>query len=83
MRRNQGQANKLTEQTQCKQLRYRMLLASHCINLHWQQYDIDEHEDEVHLQQILLIIRELKAQRMRRKVIGMHIHQIDVILQCA
>lgn len=83
MRRDQCQADKLTKQAEGEELRYRMLLATHCIDLHGQQYDIDEHKDEIHFQQILLIVRELKAQRMCCKVIGVHIHQIDVVLQCA
>lgn len=83
MRRDQCQADKLHKQAEGEELCYRMLLATHCIDLHGQQYDIDEHKDKVHFQQILLIVRELKAQRMRCKVIRMHVHQIDVVLQGA
>lgn len=83
MRRDQCQADKLHKQAEGEELRYRMLLSTHCIYLHGQQYDIDEHKYKVHFQQILLIVRELKAQRMCRKVIRMHVHQIDVVLQGA
>lgn len=57
-----------------------MLLYSHRINLHRHQYQIDEEENQIHLEYVLLIEREVKRQWIRWRLIRIAVHQSDVIV---
>lgn len=80
MSQDQTQRDKLHDDADGEQTSDRMPLSAHGVHLQRDEHCVDQDEDEVHLERVLLVVGELEGEWDERRLVGIAVHQPEVVL---
>lgn len=76
----QAEADKLQHEADGEEARHGMPLPSHRVHLQRDEHRVDQDEDQIHLERVLVVVRELERQRNKRRLVGIAVDQPEVVL---